>query len=272
MNHGSETGRVPEDTVDFVDTHCHLDDRSFAADIDEVLERARDAGVTRWINVGFNPERWTTSIDLARRFPGMFSMLGVHPADAGLWNDSVARSLAMAVEQHHSVAIGEIGLDFFRGETNVDEQLAAFHAQLDLAISVKIPAVVHMRSAEPLMIDTLRNRQNLPTLLFHSYDGSEALTTWIIATSSYVGVGGLATRTKSSVLRREVKRIPLEQIVLETDSPYLAPNGFDHRRNTPESIPHIASFLAGLQGVDIATVARQTTLNADRVFSGMTPA
>lgn len=202
----------------------------------------------------------------------MSFMLGVHPSDAGIWDDSAAQKLAEAIEQSKPVAIGEIGLDFFRGESNVDEQLNAFHAQLDLAISAGIPAVIHMRSAEPLMLDTLRARQTLPSLLFHSYDGSEALTGWVLANGSWVGVGGLATRSKSSVLQRELKRIPLEQVVLETDSPYLVPNGFKHRRNTPESIPHIASFLARLHGVDIAAVARQTTQNAKRLFSGMSPA
>ena len=194
-------------------------------------------------------------------------MLGVHPGDAGAWDDSVHRELREAIELHHPVAVGEIGLDFFRGESNVDEQLMAFHAQLDLAISAGIPAVIHMRLAESLMIEALESRQDLPALLFHSYEGSEALTNWVCASGSTVGVGGLATRSKSSALQRELERIPLDRIVLETDSPYLVPHGFKHRRNTPESIPLIASFLARLHGVDVARAARQTTLNAERLFT-----
>ena len=269
MKHGARTGVVADDALVYIDTHCHLDDASFDPDLAGVLARARDAGVSRWINVGFNPERWAGTLELSRRFQGMSFMLGVHPADAGIWDEAVHHELRTVIERHRPVAVGEIGLDFYRGETNVDEQLLAFHAQLDLAISAAIPAVIHMRSAEPLMIETLHRRSELPALLFHSYDGSEALTSWVIASGSYVGVGGLATRSKSSTLQRELARIPLEQIVLETDSPYLVPNGFKQRRNTPESIPLIASFLARLRGVDIAHIARQTTLNAERLFNGL---
>lgn len=249
-----------------------MDDASFSIDLDEVLERACEAKVTRWINVGFNPERWSGSIDLSRRFPGMSCMLGVHPAAAGIWSNSVRRDLALAIEHHTPAALGEIGLDFFRGETNIDTQLVAFNEQLELAIAFGIPAVIHMRSAEPLMLDTLNNRKALPALLFHSYDGSPSLTDWIIGSRSYIGVGGLATRPKSSVLQREIQRIPIDRIVLETDSPYLVPNGFKHRRNTPESIPHVASVLATLTGLDVPTIARQTTLNAERLFERMPPA
>jgi len=272
MSHGTTANPTVEETLTFVDTHCHLDDSSFASDLDGVLGQSRNAGVTRWINVGFNAERWPASVDLARRYRGMSCMLGVHPADARIWSDTVRRNLALALENHKPVAIGEIGLDFFRGETNVDTQLGAFNEQLDLAITLGIPAVIHMRSAEPLMLDTLTNRKSLPELLFHSYDGSATLTDWILRAGAYIGVGGLATRSKSGTLQHEIRRVSLDRIVLETDSPYLAPNGFKQRRNTPESIPRIASFLAGLFGIDDATVARQTTLNAERLFERLPPA
>jgi TatD DNase family protein len=123
-----------------------------------------------------------------------------------------------------------------------------------------------MRDAEPLILDVLRTHQQLPKLLFHSFDGSEELTKWIIESGSHVGVGGLATRTKSTALQAQLNRIPIQQIVLETDAPYLVPNGFKHRRNTPQSIPVIASFLARLVGTDVTTIARQTTENAERLF------
>lgn len=255
----------------FVDTHCHLDDEGFASDLDAVLERSRERGVRRWINVGFNQRRWQATIDLAARHPGMSFMLGVHPADAGSWDDRVHWELGELVSRTRPVAIGEIGLDFYRGEINSDQQLTAFNAQLDLAVEHDIPAVIHMRSSEPLLLDVLWKRRRTPNLLFHSFDGSDALTDWIIEQGAYVGVGGLATRTKSIHIHRQVKRLPLEHLVLETDSPYLVPNGFRHRRNTPESIPHIASFLARLLGADLAEVALQTTRNAERLFERLGP-
>jgi TatD DNase family protein len=256
----------------YVDTHCHLDDEGFDTDLPDVLQHCREIGVTRWINVGFNPARWHTSIDLGRQYPGMAFMLGVHPGDADIWTANVHQELRVAVETHNPVAIGEIGLDFFRGETNHEIQIEAFDAQLDLALTAGIPAVIHMRSSEELLLDTIQRRQSLPPLLFHSFDGSPAIADWIIESGSFVGVGGLATRSKSRALQQELKRIPLERILLETDSPYLVPNGFKHRRNTPESIPRVAAFLADLLNVELETIASQTTRNAHRLFERLAEA
>lgn len=266
MTRRSATATAAPDELRFVDTHCHLDDDDFASDLADVLARGAAAGVTRWINVGYSEQHWQPAIDLANRFPGMSCMLGVHPGHATEWNDGTHEALRRLVAVARPVAIGEIGLDFFRGETNTQQQLAVFHAQLDLALEHGLPVAIHMRDAEPIMIDTLVGRERNPGLLFHSFDGSAALTDWILANDAFIGVGGLATRAKSHELQRQIRRIPLERIVLETDAPYLVPNGFKHRRNTPESIPVIARFLAGLLERPLSDVARVTTANAERLF------
>ncbi len=250
----------------FIDSHCHLDDESFSTDLDDVLDRSRAVGVTRWINVGYTPERWQSSLDLVEKYSGMACMLGVHPGHANSWSDRVHRDLGDVVRRHRPVAVGEIGLDFYRGETNTEIQVLAFAAQLELACEAGIPAVIHMRNAEPMVLEVLSSQSRLPRLLFHSYEGSPELTAWIIEHDAYVGMGGLATRAKSSGVRRELGRLPLNRIVLETDSPYLVPNGFKHRLNTPESIPRIAQIAAELFGTDVATVASETTANCERLF------
>jgi TatD DNase family protein len=266
MSHRSLGGDDTAGPLKFVDTHCHLDLEDFGKDLPEVLERSRCLGVTRWINVGFNPDRWDSSIELAGRFPGMSFMLGVHPGNAGVWSEKLARELRKAIDTFQPVAIGEIGLDFFRGETNFAVQTDAFVAQLDIALEAGLPVAIHMRDAEERILSILSDRQDLPTLLFHSFDGSEVLTDWIIESGSYAGVGGLATRTKSTALQLQINRIPIQQLVLETDAPYLVPNGFRHRRNTPESIPHVAGFLARLRDMDVSDIAWQTTQNTERLF------
>jgi TatD DNase family protein len=250
----------------FVDTHCHLDDQAFSGDLEDVLARSRQAGVTRWINVGFNPDRWAASIALAERYDGMAFMLGVHPGYAGCWSGTVPSVLERTIAVNRPVAIGEIGLDFFRGETNIDQQRQAFNDQLDLAIATSLPVVIHMRDAEEQVLETLTARRHLPRLLFHSFDGSAALTDWVIANGASVGVGGLATRSKSTGLRDQLTRLPIDRLVLETDSPYLVPNGFKHRRNTPESIPRIAAILGTLLNRQLADIAMHTTANAERFF------
>lgn len=255
----------------YVDTHCHLDDVSFDDDLADVLDRSRQVGVRRWINVGFNPDLWSSSIALAGRFPGMSCMLGVHPGDAGVWNDDVRQRLVSHLEHARPVAVGEIGLDFYRGETNLDQQVDVFNAQLDLALDHGLPAAIHMRSAETEVLGVLRSRSQTPRLLFHSFDGSGELTDWIIEHDAAVGVGGLATRTKSRHIHHQLRRLSLDRLVLETDSPYLVSNGFKHRRNTPESIPCIAAFLACLFETSADQVAAQTTRNAERVFERLQP-
>ncbi len=263
---------ITEHVQEFVDTHCHLDDDSFGPDLDEVLDRSRRLGVNRWINIGFNPDRWQPTIDLAARCPGMSFVLGVHPGDTPRWNDRVHRQLKDTVVRTRPVAIGEIGLDFYRGETNADQQVAAFNHQLDMALELELPAVIHMRDSEGLMLDVLRSRPRTPALVFHSFDGSEHLTDWILDRGAYVGVGGLATRTASHNIHRQLRRLTLERLLLETDSPYLVPKGFKHRRNSPESIPDIAAFVATLLDIPVARVALETTRNAERCFERLDPA
>jgi len=249
-----------------IDTHCHLDDESFAEDLDQVLAESVRAGVRGWINVGFEPARWASTIDLAERTPGMSIMLGVHPSSADAWSDQTRSTLRRRIEETGAVAIGEIGLDFFRPVPDPAVQRRAFIEQLDLALECDLPVVIHMRESEAVMLRLLTDRTTLPPLLFHSYDGGPELTDFILVTGSFVGVGGLATRQKSERLRAELQRIPLAQIVLETDAPYLIPARQRGRRNTPAQVRTIASFLANLTENDDETISTTTTRNAFTYF------
>lgn len=249
-----------------VDTHCHLDDDSFSKDLDGVLERAALSGVDRWINVGYAPERWQSTIELRNRMPGISIILGMHPGHADEWNEETARELERLVQDHRPVAIGEIGLDFFRGETNHTQQIRALNDQLDLALAHDLPVVIHMRSSDAELRDVLDSRASLPPILFHSFDGSPRLADWIQSHDAWIGVGGLATRGSQQDLRAFISRMSHHRVVLETDSPYLVPNGFKHRRNTPESIPAVAETLARIWQVSIEEVASVTTANAENLF------
>jgi TatD DNase family protein len=249
-----------------IDTHCHLDDDVYAEDLEGVLKESRSRGVDRWINVGFAPDRWDSTLDLTRKTPGMSHMLGLHPGHAGEWSAHVSDRLVSLVASTRPVAIGEIGLDFFRGETNVAAQRRAFDSQLELAVERELPAVIHMRAAEDEVLDLLRSRRVLPRLVFHSFEGSARLRDFVLETGSMIGFGGIATRSSAADLREVIRTILLDQIVLETDSPYLIPKGARGRRNVPGNIPIIADVLAGLLGTSFAEVASATTRNAERIF------
>ena len=249
-----------------IDTHCHLDDPVFAGDLDQVLAESRAAGVRAWIQVGFEPSRWQSSIALAERTPGMFLMLGVHPSSADQWSAEVEGELRRRIAAHDAVAVGEIGIDLYWDENPpLAAQIEAFTAQLDLARELGLPAVIHMRNAEAEVLDVLRHRDVQP-LLFHSFDGGPALTGYVLASGAYVGVGGLATKARSEALREQLRRIPLERIVLETDSPYLIPAHMRGQRNTPASVRRISEFLGTLRATSDTTLASITTRNALNLF------
>lgn len=269
MSSSSSLQNEPSATLDLIDTHCHLDGEEFSSDLDLVLQGATQSGVRRWINVGYSPGHWQSSLDLTRTYPGLSCMLGVHPGHANEWNSETDSELRRLVSTGIPVAIGEIGLDFYRGETNVVEQVEAFTAQLSLAHEIGLPVSIHMRGAEEMVIDILNSQTNLPVLLFHSFEGTDRLVDWILEHDAFIGVGGLATRRKAEVLRANIARVGLDRIVLETDSPYLVPNGFKHRRNTPESIPFILRTVSELFGADQTVVADRTTKTACRIFGSL---
>jgi TatD DNase family protein len=249
-----------------IDTHCHLDDHQFAHDLEHVLQRSREANVTRWILIGYDPERWDHAIDFASRHEGMSHTLGVHPACARAWNDDTELRLRELLQASGARGVGEAGLDFYRDNAPYDIQARTFSAQLEMAANLNLPIVIHMRAAEDEILHILSDGRSLPTLIFHSFDGSEKLMDFVLATGSYVGIGGLATRQGSTGLRSLLTNVPMEQILLETDSPYLVPARQKDRRNQPVHIATIASLMAEVLGTDPLTLAAQATMNAERVF------
>lgn len=249
-----------------IDTHCHLDDRQFEGDLDDVLQRSKQANVTRWILIGYDPLRWNDAIEMASSHAGMFHTVGVHPACADQWTDEIAERLRDVAKESGAVGIGEAGLDFYRDNAPLPIQEAALRGQLELAAELDLPLVIHMRDAESEMLRILRDLDSIPTLIFHSFDGSGVLMDYVIQTESYVGIGGLATRQKSDMLREQLKRVPMERILLETDSPYLVPARQKDRRNQPAQIATIADMMAANLATTREDLARVTTENACRVF------
>jgi TatD DNase family protein len=266
-----EPTQAHEQTLTLIDTHCHLDDASFAGDLADVMEASRGAGVVAWINVGYASDRWDASIELSGRIPGMAHMLGVHPSHAQEWSDSIAECLRHRLVASGARAVGEIGLDFYRDNAPLAIQRRALIDQLAIARDLDLPAVVHLRDAEDELLKILAGEQSLPRLVFHSFDGSQRLTRAVLELDAIVGVGGLATRQKSATLRDQLRHIPLDRIVLETDSPYLVPARQKDRRNTPAHVRTVAAFLASHFGRPIEEIADQTTRNAEHCFGSLLP-
>jgi len=249
-----------------VDSHAHLDDPAFDADREAVIAAAAEAGVRQIVNVGYNPERWRTTIDLTRRWPNVFAMFGLHPHDAALWSPAIRDELAEVIQTEPAVAVGEIGLDYFRNNAAPAIQRDAFAAQLDLARRRDLPIVIHQRAAEADLIDVLQGYAELPPVVLHSFDGTQRLAEFAQKRGYYAGVGGLATRPANASLRAILATFPLSSILLETDAPYLTPAGVRARRNEPAFLIETALRLASLWNVEPAALLDAAGASARRLF------
>lgn len=250
----------------YVDTHNHLDDPAFDADRDAVIARAWDAGVERQILIGYRPNGWRRAIDVAASFDGGAVALGIHPQDADEADDASLEALRQIVLESHPVAIGETGIDLFRDGPELAVQIRAFAAQLELARGMGLPAIIHQRAAETDVLSVLRATPGDQVIVLHSFDAGEANAKVARERGWILGVGGLMTRQSSTRVREILRTFPLDQMVVETDAPYLVPSRVKARRNEPANVAIVAERLAELRGIEVAEVAETTTATAERVF------
>jgi TatD DNase family protein len=249
-----------------IDTHTHLDDPAFDLDRDIVFEMSRAAGVRHLVNIGYAPDRWESSRALRERHPDVYFALGLHPQLAGQYETSLVRDLKRSIEVLHPVAIGETGFDFSRAAPIFTEQERAFRGQLEMAAAFSLPTVIHQRDASDALMTELDRWPGLAPIVLHSFDGTQRLADWARERGCFVGIGGLATRRSSEPLRETLTRITTDRLLLETDSPYLAPPGFTSRRNDPSNLPWIAAALAPLWNLSGEELCWLTSMNATALF------
>lgn len=251
----------------FTDTHTHLYDEAFAGEEDLAVERAVAAGVTRMILPDIDSQTRKDMFSLADRHEGvLFPCLGLHPTSVDArWQEEMT-----LMEQHLDKriwAIGEIGMDCYWSREFVKEQEEVFRIQLEMAARLALPVIIHSRESTELILNVLKDcRHSGLRGVFHAFSGSietfrelQRLGDW------YVGIGGVLTYKKASIAET-VREIPMEKILLETDSPYLTPVPFRGKRNESAYIPHIASRLAELTGRTVEETAEITTDNAQKLF------
>jgi TatD DNase family protein len=252
--------------IPFFDTHSHLDDEQFDGEVGAVIERAQSSGVRRIVNIGYRPGRWRTTLALADRFPDVAYTLGLHPHHAEEWSDLVESELIELLRSRRPVAVGEIGLDYFRNFNPPDVQQVVFMRQLEIAGELQLPVVIHQRYAETDLLGVLNSTPRNLVCVLHSFEGTAELADFAIGRGYYFGVGGLMTRPASVEVREVLKGVPLNRMLLETDSPYLVPAGIKIRRNEPSNLPVIAERLAKLLEMPVEMVAAATSENAERAF------
>ncbi len=253
------------DTMELIDTHVHLNDEQFEEDLPEVIQRARAAGITELINIGYDLDSSRRAIQQAGQYSGLKTTVGIHPHDASTATEAALEELAKLAAAESVVAIGETGLDYYYDNSPRDTQRYAFRRQLELAKELGLPVVIHSRDATQDTLEILKEFAPLRGVM-HCFSGSLETAEICIDMGLYIAFGGAVTFKNANRLRGVAAKVPLERIVLETDCPYLSPEPRRGRRNEPAYLVYTLAKLAELKQVSEAKAAEITTANARVVF------
>ncbi len=248
-----------------IDTHCHLDFADFKEDLAQVIERAEAAGINYFINPGSTLESSQAAVLLAGRYPQIYAAVGVHPHDADTFDANASVHLEKLAGREKIVAIGETGLDYYRNLSSQENQRQAFLKQITLAKQLNLPLIIHCRQAESETLEILKNHMPLAAVV-HCFSGSEDFLKGCLDCGFYISYTCNITYPKAQGLRETVKLVPPDRLMLETDAPYLSPEGFRGKRNEPAQIKLLAQAVSLILGVSLAEVAAQTTQNARNFF------
>ena len=253
-----------------IDSHCHLDFSKFDRDRDAVVRRAREAGVELIINPGYNLESSRRAVALTERYPEVYAAVGVHPHEAKTVTDEVIAELRLLAAQPKVVAIGEIGLDFYRDLSPRDVQRRVFWQQLALAADLELPVIVHSREAHDDVMAILMENIQYPISSFkgvlHAFSGDRAMAEKVFDLGFCLGIAGPVTFRNARRLRALVRELPLKRLLIETDAPYLAPHPYRGKRNEPARVALVAAAVAELHGVGETEVGEQTAAAARQLF------
>ncbi|HUS11299.1 MAG TPA: TatD family hydrolase [Pyrinomonadaceae bacterium] len=256
----------------FIDSHAHIDSTEFDRDREEVIQRARDAGVSASLNVGTGDPHsgvFQRALELAEKHAGVYAAIGTHPHDARLFDDLAEKLTAeLASQSSRVIAWGEIGLDFHYDNSPRDVQMKVFERQLQLARDLRLPVIVHTREAETETIELLKScwaGSGLPGIM-HCFSGSLRLAQQAIDLGLSISFSGIVTFKKADELRAVAKQVPVDRLLIETDCPFLTPVPFRGKRNEPAYVVEVGRCLAELREVSLEEMGRTTTENFRKLF------
>lgn len=260
----------------FIDSHAHIDGHEFDADREDVIQRARTAGVSAILNVGTgdpNSGAFERAVEFGARHPTIYTAIGTHPHDASKYDHAAeARTKALLQSGERMVAWGEIGLDFHYDNSPRDLQREAFRRQLRSARELDLPVIIHTREAEEETVNILREEYIDASRrgVFHCFSGTWSLAQRALGLGFMISFSGIVTFKKADDLRETAGRVPLNSLLIETDCPYLAPVPYRGKRNEPAYVVEVAKCLANLRGTSVEEIRRATTSNFCDLF-GVSP-
>ncbi len=250
-----------------IDSHAHLDGGQFANDLNETVERATANGISHILTIGCDLESSAASITVAEQFEQIYAAVGVHPHDATEINDNALQKLKAMLDHPKVVALGEIGLDYYRDRSPRDIQREAFRQQIRLADETGKPIIVHDRDAHAEVIEILHEESAEKTGgVLHCFSGDLEMAKQCLDLGFYLSFTGTITYPKNNAIREIIKAIPIDRMLVETDCPYLSPQKFRGKRNEPAYVRYTAEKMAEIKGLTIADVARVTSRNCHDLF------
>jgi len=253
--------------MELFDSHCHVDDHKFDADRDEALARMLERGVTRYAVIGSDMESSRHAADFAAGHQGCYAAVGIHPHEAKTMKDGDLDLLAQWLKEEKVVALGEIGLDYYYDLSPRDVQIDVCEKQMELAWQLNVPVAYHVRDAHQDMIDLLkRHKGKLTGGIIHCFSGSWEIAKEYLKLGYYISFAGPVTFKKAPKLQEAAINVPRERLLVETDSPYLAPEPVRGRRNEPGNVYYVAEKIASLRGESLEELAAYTTRNAMDVY------
>jgi TatD DNase family protein len=261
---------------ELVDTHCHLDFDRFDPDRDQIVSRAKAAGLRRILNPGIDVESSRSTLRLAEKYECVYAAVGMHPNSSLLWDTGSRKELEAMAAHPKVVAIGEIGLDYYRDRAPWEVQRKVFREQLSIAKMAEMPVIIHCRQAGEDAIeiltewyeDLISSKSVLAENpgVFHSFSEDVDFAREVLSINFRIGITGPITFEKADKLHRVVQKIPLDRLLVETDAPFLTPHPFRGKRNEPSYVRYVVEKIAELRSSDIKSISRATAKNADILF------
>ena len=253
----------------FVDSHCHLNYKGLAEDQAEVLGRARAAGVSMMLNISTSASEWDSVIGTAEREDDVMASVGIHPHEADLHPDIHAATLVEKAAHPKVIGIGESGLDYYYDHSDRERQRASFRAHAEAARETQLPLIVHTRDAEDdtyAILAEEMGKGRFPALI-HCFTAGRDFADKVLALGLSISISGIVTFKNARALQEVAKTVPLERLLIETDSPFLAPVPHRGRTCEPAFVADTARFLAELRGEPLETLAEATTANFHALFT-----
>ena len=249
-----------------IDSHCHIDGEQFDEDRDQVVRRAREAGVVAMLNIGTgdpHSDDFRRAVAVAEKYENVYASVGVHPHDAKLYDDAAEEHLIELAKSEKVIAWGEIGLDYYYGHSPRDVQRDVFRRQIRTAKELNLPIIIHSRDADDETVEILTEECSYEGFrgIMHCFGGTAAMAEALMPLGFLISFAGNVTFKKADNLRDAARVVPLDRLLIETDCPFLTPVPFRGKRNEPSFVVHTAQFLADFYGITVDTVAENTTRN-----------